>query len=1843
MRTLLHSGTRQNCNSASDACQTVRNFAGTVDKNQQLNPKSRDKAKRYFGSILLFITILFGFSSLASGQMVPDNFGNTASNPLSRTGWTEVSPGGGSGTSNWEIVTSTPNSSGYTGASGQGCVYTTMSGNNVTKTLTYDNNLSTVGYTNLVLSFGGYKNTTSTVPNVTITYSTDGTNFSTFTGNSIGFTNSWALYSVNLPAGAENQTDLRIRFTYVTNNQTGRSIRMDDFSIIGTPSPSLSVTPASLNLGYVINGGTSTEQTYTISGVNLTGAPGNITISAPSNFEVSLTTGSGFGSSVDVPYSSATLASTTIFVRFKPTSANTNYNGNVTNAGGGATTQNVAVSGTSVISYCTSVPQTSSGYITNVTLNTINNTTGVGTYTNYTSTISTNLVIGQTYPITITIVAGGSNRFGWSWIDWNKNGDFTDDGVGYSLGNRNSNGTLTSNITVPAGATLGTTRMRVSLKFNAAPTSCESNQFGEVEDYAIVVVCNSTLTLSSTAGTNEQTVCINDPITNITYTTSADVTGANVTGLPAGVTGSFNAGTVTISGTPTTTTGSPFTYNITTSGGSCTAATATGTITVNASPAITGQPVSPSSVCAGTNSSTFTVVASGAGLNYQWERGISSVYTPISGSTTPNDGATYSNYNSATLTVANATAGMDGYTYRCVVSGTCSPTVTSNGAATLSVNALPTITTDATPAVVTTICQDATIQYTTLAYSASSENPTSFSIDWATITDQGSTSFAFSSGGGEITGIVVPAGTAANTYSGTMTITNANGCTTTQTVTLTVNALPTVSVNSQTVCAGETGTITATPGSGGTYSYAWTVPGGETNPGDVPSFNPTVAGTYSVIITNTSTNCSSASASGVLTVNPVSLGGTATATAPTLCSGSGTTITLTDNTGTIQWQQSANGINSWGPVTGGTGETTATYTTPNLTTTTYYRALVTSGVCASDNSSTASVTIDPAAVGGTATPTEANLCEGNNTTITLTGYAGTIQWQQSANGTTNWADVTGGSGELTDTYTTPNLSSTIYYRAVVSNGVCTPVNSTTAQVTVSPASVGGTATSDDAALCAGISTILRLTGSTGSIQWQQSANGTSGWTDVTGGSGATTAAYTTPALSSTIYYRAEVTSGVCLPATSDVVMVDVTLPAIPGIPTSNGPQCADLGVTLTANGSAPAGETWYWQGTNASGTSTANPASSTYHAASSGTYYIRSQNDAGLCWGSSASIVVTVNPLPVDRTVAAIATTVCTGSGTNITVAASVSGTTYQLRDDADDSPVGSAVAGNGITINLPTGNLTADKTFNVLAETAAGCTLQMTNTPTVTVSQQPTATITTGSHHICINGIYTLTSGEALAPIGSVQWTEDGAGTISAGATTLTPTYSAAPGDAGKTVTLTMTVSNAPCTDATDTYALIVDPLPVALAGGSQTICPGGLATVSGASSANGTIQWTTVNGLGTISAATSLTPTYNSVAGDAALSPIILTLTVTSNNECTPQVATATYSVNVVPTTSVAGPALSMCSDAGTVDITAGSSVSNAVVYVWETSGDGLLSDPYSITNCTYTPGSQDIIDGSVTLTLTAFADPPCTDAISSKTLTIVSPPVANAGTAVITCSNSGAVNITTGASASNYASISWSSSGTGTWTNQTNLTGAQYTPSAVDIAAGSVSITLTAHANTPCSDKTSTKILNINPAPTAVAGSNITTCSNTGVVNITSGASASNAITTTWTSDGDGTFTNPTSLTTCTYVPGPDDIAAGSRTLTLTVTGAVGCANSVSTKTITIVAAPRANAGTAMSVCYFSGAISITAGSSASNNTGITWTSSGTGSFSNANSLTTMYIYTKSIRYPVGRCNSYFDCHR
>ncbi len=176
----------------------------------------------------------------------------------------------------------------------------------------------------------------------------------------------------------------------------------------------------------------------------------------------------------------------------------------------------------------------------------------------------------------------------------------------------NTGGTIIAGATAssytPSTATVGTKYYYVVLT-NQIGCTINSNVSGAI------TVNQNTITLSSSANTTAQTLCKNNPIANITYTTTG-ATNATVTGLPTGVTSAWLNNVLTISGTPTL--AGTFTYTVSTVGG-CSAVIETGTITVtNNSVKITSS-ATGNNICPGTLVTfTASVCSATASTTYQW-------------------------------------------------------------------------------------------------------------------------------------------------------------------------------------------------------------------------------------------------------------------------------------------------------------------------------------------------------------------------------------------------------------------------------------------------------------------------------------------------------------------------------------------------------------------------------------------------------------------------------------------------------------------------------------------------------------------------------------------------------------------------------------------------------------------------------------------------------------------------------------------------------------------------------------------------------------------------------------------------------------------------------------------------------------------------------------------------------------------------------------------------------------------------------------------------------------------------------------------------------------------------
>lgn len=133
-------------------------------------------------------------------------------------------------------------------------------------------------------------------------------------------------------------------------------------------------------------------------------------------------------------------------------------------------------------------------WIYTVFIDGINNQSGKSKYSDFTGQASTSLTAGTTREI--TLVAAWS-YFTWDiywrvWIDYNQNGVFENSEIAAQtiLNAPPPPGNPTpafANITIPQSATLGSTRMRVSMKQGSYPEACETFAVGEVEDYTVVI------------------------------------------------------------------------------------------------------------------------------------------------------------------------------------------------------------------------------------------------------------------------------------------------------------------------------------------------------------------------------------------------------------------------------------------------------------------------------------------------------------------------------------------------------------------------------------------------------------------------------------------------------------------------------------------------------------------------------------------------------------------------------------------------------------------------------------------------------------------------------------------------------------------------------------------------------------------------------------------------------------------------------------------------------------------------------------------------------------------------------------------------------------------------------------------------------------------------------------------------------------------------------------------------------------------------------------------------------------------------------------------------------------
>jgi hypothetical protein len=347
----------------------------------------------------------------------------------------------------------------------------------------------------------------------------------------------------------------------------------------------------------------------------------------------------------------------------------------------------------------------------------------------------------------------------------------------------------------------------------------------------------TSITLSSAAGSDAKSTCVNTAMGNITYATTG-VTAASVSGLPAGLTGNWANDVYTISGTPTET--GTFNYTVTLIGGCNGNITASGTITVNP-----------------TNEIALTSIAASTSQTLCINTALSS----ITYSSTSATGATYSglpagvngSYSNGIVTISGTPTASGTFNYTVLLTGGCG-NVTATGTIIVTPNNTITLSSAAGTDNAQTPCLNnpiTTITYTTARATDATVSglPAGVTGVWSnnvftisgTPTESGTFNYTITLLGG--CGVITKTGTITVKPNNTIALTSASA-TSAQTLCFNNTAITTINYSTTTATgatysgfpagintswSGNVVTISGTPTASGTYTYTVTTSGGCVN------------------------------------------------------------------------------------------------------------------------------------------------------------------------------------------------------------------------------------------------------------------------------------------------------------------------------------------------------------------------------------------------------------------------------------------------------------------------------------------------------------------------------------------------------------------------------------------------------------------------------------------------------------------------------------------------------------------------------------------------------------------------------------------------------------------------------------------------------------------------------------------------------------------------------------------------------------------------------------------------------------------------------------------------------
>ena len=739
--------------------------------------------------------------------------------------------------------------------------------------------------------------------------------------------------------------------------------------------------------------------------------------------------------------------------------------------------------------------------------------------------------------------------------------------------NLNCTATITKNITLNPGppADAGVNKsicIGQNTTIGGSPTSLATNTvlwspaaglssvtaFNPTANPTVTTTYTVTVTDGSACSSVDQVVVTVSPIPSADAGTDKTICSGNSTtigGSPTGppassyqwspTAGLSSSTTANPSASPIVTT----TYTVTvTTGPNC---TATDQVTVNVNPTPAANAGANRTICSGTTVNIGGAPTGPAGSTFSW--------TPTTGLSS----ASASNPSATPLITTT-------YTVNVTDANGC----TNTDAVTISVNPLP--TTNAGPD--RSICPGGSI-----GIGGTPTGPSGATFAWSPTTGlAGATS-------------ANPVASPATTTTYTVTVTDGNGCTNTDAVIVSVNAIPTADAGAdRTICNGSSATIGGSPTGPAGATYAWSPATGlSSTTASNPIASPTITTQYTVTVTS-GVGCSSTDIVRVIVnQNPTVNAGPD----QTICTGFSTTIggspTVT-GASTVSWSPAA-----------GLSSTTALNPTANPSTTTTYTVTATDGNgCTSTDQVVVNVNLSPSVNAGA----DVSICNGGTTTIggSPTGPAGSAF---------SWTPALGlSSSSIANPIASPSVTTTYTVLVTDANG-CTNTDDIVVSVGALPTVDAGR----DTTVCLGspVSIGGTPTGPSGSSFL---------WSPVTGLSSSTDAnPIATP--NTTTIYTVVVTDGNGCSASDNVTVTINPLPIVDA--GANISVCVNDTVQIGGSPTGPAGATYSWTPTASIVDPTvANPR--VFPLAN--TVYTVVVTDANGCVDQD-DILVTVNPLPL--------------------------------------------------------------------------------------------------------------------------------------------------------------------------------------------------------------------------------------------------------------------------------------------------------------------------------------------------------------------------------------------------------------------------------------------------------------------------------------------------------------------------------------------------------------------------------------------------------------------------------------